>query len=169
MERTAADRDLADAAWRGITTLLAVQRQRMFAAAAAAGLTMPQAFAVLQLDPDDPPAMRELAGALQCDASLVTAIVDRLEELGLAERRVSAADRRVKELVLTGAGRDVQARLRGAWTEAPAAVRRLSDRDLRDLARVARRMTEGLAVDPSCNPFARFPPRAPRAGGPPGG
>ena len=51
--------------------------------------------------PDEPLPMSALAGALQCDNSNMTGIVDRLEAAGLAERRPGGADRRVKTVVLT--------------------------------------------------------------------
>ena len=40
--------------------------------------------------------MSALAGLLMCDNSNVTGIVDRLEALGLVERRPAEHDRRVK-------------------------------------------------------------------------
>ena len=49
--------------------------------------------------------MRDLAQAMNCDASYVTAVVDDLERAGYANRRTAPADRRVKTVVLTAAGR----------------------------------------------------------------
>ena len=49
--------------------------------------------------------MKELAEALRIDPSTVTRAVQRLEKLGLAERRQSAADGRVVEVQITTAGR----------------------------------------------------------------
>ncbi len=66
------------------------------------GLTPPLAIALHHLD--EPIAMGALAERLSCDASYVTGLADRLEELGLAERRVDPTDRRVKQLALTEAG-----------------------------------------------------------------
>jgi DNA-binding MarR family transcriptional regulator len=57
----------------------------------------------------EPLSMRELAERLYCDASNVTGIVDRLEERRLVERQMLPGDRRVKQLVLTDAGRALQA------------------------------------------------------------
>lgn len=48
--------------------------------------------------------MRVLADRLGCDPSNVTGLADRLEERGLVERRRSEHDRRVTELIRTGAG-----------------------------------------------------------------
>lgn len=65
------------------------------------GLTPLQARAVLWLE--EPAAMRNLADHLACDASNVTGLADRLENLGLVER-VPGPDRRVKLLQLTRHG-----------------------------------------------------------------
>jgi DNA-binding MarR family transcriptional regulator len=55
----------------------------------------------------EPLSMRELADHLVLDPSNLTALVDRLEELGFVERTADADDRRVKRLVLTTRGRVV--------------------------------------------------------------
>ena len=52
----------------------------------------------------EPLSMRELAERLYLDPSNLTALVDRLEELGLVERQADADDRRVKRLVITDKG-----------------------------------------------------------------
>jgi DNA-binding MarR family transcriptional regulator len=52
----------------------------------------------------DPLSMRELAERLYLDPSNLTALVDRLEDLGLVERQADADDRRVKRLVITEKG-----------------------------------------------------------------
>jgi len=72
------------------------------------GLTPLQARTVLWLA--EPSAMRGLAQHLECDASNVTGLADRLEELGVVER-VPGADRRVKLLRLTRRGATVRADL----------------------------------------------------------
>lgn len=83
-------------------------RQRFAECAAQFDLSFAQAMALRQLD--DPLPMGELAQRLCCDASNVTGIIDRLEERGLVERRVSPGDRRVKHLVLTDSGRALRRR-----------------------------------------------------------
>jgi DNA-binding MarR family transcriptional regulator len=52
----------------------------------------------------EPLSMRELAERLYLDPSNLTALVDRLEELGLVERKADTDDRRVKRLVITEKG-----------------------------------------------------------------
>ncbi|MFF3014376.1 MarR family winged helix-turn-helix transcriptional regulator [Streptomyces sp. NPDC057939] len=84
---------------------------RDFAAAAARhGLTSTQAKVLAQLE--GPVPMRGLAALLVCDASNVTGIVDRLEARDLVRREPSPADRRVKNVAATEAGRDVIRRVR---------------------------------------------------------
>ena len=75
---------------------------------AAVGLTPLQARTVLWLQ--EPSAMRSLARHLACDASNVTGLADRLEELGMVER-TPGDDRRVKLLRLTPRGVKLRADL----------------------------------------------------------
>ena len=53
----------------------------------------------------EPAPMRSLSDSMCCDPSNVTGVVDRLEERGLLTRSESPADRRVKVLQATPAGR----------------------------------------------------------------
>jgi DNA-binding MarR family transcriptional regulator len=72
------------------------------------GLTPLQARAILFLE--EPVAMRELAGHLDCDASNVTGLADRLETLDAIER-VPGGDRRIKLLRLTSRGKRLRTQL----------------------------------------------------------
>jgi len=74
-------------------------------AAAHADLSAAQAKALRHLAVTGPLAMRDLASRMRCDASNITGIIDRLEERGLVVRQATAADRRVKSLVVTADGR----------------------------------------------------------------
>jgi DNA-binding MarR family transcriptional regulator len=71
-------------------------------AAAAAGLTAPQAMILMLLT--EPMSMRQFAERMGCDASNVTGIVDRLEAKQLVVRSVDRADRRVKRIARTPEG-----------------------------------------------------------------
>jgi len=66
-------------------------------------LTPPQMGVLIALD--DGLSMSSLATMMQCDASNITWMTDRLEERHLVERHADANDRRVKRLVLTEEGR----------------------------------------------------------------
>ncbi|MGK5442897.1 MarR family winged helix-turn-helix transcriptional regulator [Micromonospora sp. URMC 105] len=81
------------------------------------GLTPAAARALHQLDPDRPLPARDLAEQLRCDRSNVTALVDKLEQAGLVERRVDPADRRQKTLLVTGAGRRMRERVDRVMTD----------------------------------------------------
>jgi DNA-binding MarR family transcriptional regulator len=75
------------------------------------GLTPNDSRALFSLDPEEGRTMGALAEDWECDASNATWIVDRLERLGLAERRTIASDRRVKLVVLTPKGARTKAEL----------------------------------------------------------
>jgi DNA-binding MarR family transcriptional regulator len=91
---------------------------------------------------DQPRTMSEIAIVLHCDNSNVTGIVDVLEEKGLATRRPSAADRRVKLIELTAEGRKVRARLTRAIAKPPAWVEGLSEADQRALVAILGRAVQ---------------------------
>jgi DNA-binding MarR family transcriptional regulator len=112
----------------------------------AEGLTPPQAMSLMSLRGDEPRRLGELAKTMHCDASYATALADRLEERGFVERRPSATDRRVKELVPTAAGRAAQARLKAAYTAPPPGMEDVPLDDQEALLRVAR--TLAARIDP---------------------
>lgn len=69
------------------------------------GLTVTQSWALVHLENPEGRSLSELANMLSCDKSNVTGIVDKLEEVGLAERkRGKAGDRRYTRVVLTEQG-----------------------------------------------------------------
>src|SRR3954453_22636440 len=84
----------ASEAWALMHELFHASRRGFLAVASEFDLSPPQVRALGVLDPDRPVPMSELAGALHCDNSNVTGIVDRLEDRGLVERRSAAHDRR---------------------------------------------------------------------------
>jgi DNA-binding MarR family transcriptional regulator len=104
----------------------------------------PPAFGALRLL-DEPRTMSEIAAVLHCDNSNVTGIVDGLEEKGLATRRSSTEDRRVKLIALTPEGRRVRARLTRAVEKPPAWVEGLSEADRRSLVEILGRAGEPTA------------------------
>ena len=102
------------------------------------GLTFAPLRALLVLPLYEALPMRQLATRLGCDNSYVTALVDALEERGLAIREQHPTDRRVKVIVLTGKGQEVAKRAQLADTAPPAAFSALSRAEmatLRDLLR----------------------------------
>ena len=92
------------------------------------GLTPNDARALSALDPHVGRTMRSLADDWECDASNATWIVDRLERLGLAERRPVPGDRRVRHVVLTAKGRTTKTELIDEYHAPPLDLLEL-DRD----------------------------------------
>jgi len=70
----------------------------------AQGLGIPAPFIKALHTLDCPMAMKELGKRMHCDPSFVTLVTDMLEKRGLARREPHAADRRVKNVVLTDDG-----------------------------------------------------------------
>jgi DNA-binding MarR family transcriptional regulator len=75
-------------------------------------LTITQFWALVHLDNEEGRSLSELANLLICDKSNVTSIVDKMEELDLAERkRGKAGDRRYTRVVLTPEGQQLRSML----------------------------------------------------------
>ena len=117
-------RDAAGDVWRLMArfTLGQVQRGSHFALLREQGLTPGHMKALAILDADEPRPMGAMAESLQCDASQVTWLVDRLEERGFVERRPLATDRRVKTVALTERGVEFRARVLEHLSEPPDAL-----------------------------------------------
>jgi DNA-binding MarR family transcriptional regulator len=119
--------------WSRMMTLFAAARDSMFEILFRHELTPPHGFALSMLH-EGPMRMRDMAERMTCDASYITAVVDRLEATGLAERRPSPTDRRVKEIALTARGEQVAAEVRRTMSEPPARIDRLAPAERRALA-----------------------------------
>ncbi|MFD0820148.1 MarR family winged helix-turn-helix transcriptional regulator [Micromonospora zhanjiangensis] len=103
---------LAGGVVRRLLHLAAAIRHHMDLELAELGLTPAVARALDELDPDQPLPARSLAARLNCDRSNITALVDKLEDAGLVERRPDPTDRRLKALVVTDVGRRIRAQVR---------------------------------------------------------
>lgn len=101
------------------------------------GLTPLQARAVLWLE--RPSAMRGLADHLTCDASNITGLADRLEELGVVER-IPGEDRRVKLLRLTRRGIALRADVVEHLARGSTVTARLTAAERRQLAALLDRL-----------------------------
>ena len=115
------------------------QRSRFMGIAQEFELAPQQVQALKALGQRGPIPMSELAGALQCDTSNVTGIVDRLEDRGLVARRAAADDRRVKLLDLTEHGAEVARELGRRLSQPPPGLAALSAADQRALRDILRR------------------------------
>lgn len=109
---------------------------RTEAVASEFGLTGAQARVLLQLS--EPVAMGKLAESLDCNASNVTGLVDRLHARGLVERQPTEADRRVKRLTLTASGEGVRAELEDRLFAGRPLLAQLSQAEQRTLRSLLR-------------------------------
>jgi DNA-binding MarR family transcriptional regulator len=134
--RADTDRHVSDL----LVELVGVMRQQFMAVAADLDLTPPQLGVLKHLD--EPIPMSHLAGEMHCDASNITWMTDRLEQRGLVERRPDPLDRRVKQLVLTEAGRRLRRQIdRRLGTKFPG-LDRLSADERQTLARLLSRLLD---------------------------
>ncbi len=74
------------------------------------GITWQQFHALYHIQADGTP-VNELAKELNCNASNMTGLIDRMEENGWVYRRHSEADRRVWLIMLTDEGNNLRNRL----------------------------------------------------------
>jgi MarR family transcriptional regulator, organic hydroperoxide resistance regulator len=102
-------------------------------------LAIPAPFIKVLHTMDCPMAMKELGKRMHCDPSFVTLLADMLEKRGLARREPGQADRRVKNLVLTGEGLTMRQRLEEEIS-ARMPWQRLSDDERAHLLALIRKM-----------------------------
>ncbi len=88
---------------------------------------------LVRLAKRDGVSMGEMARGIGCDPSYITALVDDLDQRGLARREPAPDDRRVKIIVLTAAGRTVAEEIDSVLSVPPAAFSALSQAELRQL------------------------------------
>lgn len=153
-EGMAGQRDDLGPVWARMMSLFKDRRDAMFGLLTQHGLTPPHAHAIHVLQ-HGPTRMRDLAEQMTCDASYITAIVDKLEERGLAERRPGATDRRVKEIALTPAGVALAAEVADVMTAAPAEFDRLTRAERATLAALLAKVVPDPVSDPMAFPARR--------------
>jgi MarR family transcriptional regulator, organic hydroperoxide resistance regulator len=88
---------------------------------------------LMRLGKSDGVYMGEMARGIGCDPSYITALVDDLDARGLARREPSPADRRVKIVVLTDAGRALADEIEATLSVPPTSFDSLSEAELRQL------------------------------------
>jgi len=106
------------------------------------GLTSGQFSLLTSLNQPEPPAMGSIAALLVMDRTTLTANLKPLQQRGFVEIVVDEADRRVRRLILTPAGRRVLQSALPVWVEVhgeidrlmPASDGRILRRGLRALA-----------------------------------
>ena len=132
--------DLARRVWRLLFDFLIRTSPRRTESLGRRGLTPNDSRALMALDAERGRTMRSLAEEWQCDASNATAIVDRLERFGLAERRTVPHDRRVRLVVLTPKGVQTRGELLEEFHAPPPELLRLDRASLEALRRALERL-----------------------------
>lgn len=112
-----------------------LQRGGHFEELKAMGLTPGHLKVLAALEPGTPRPMGVIADACNCDPSMATWLVDRLEERGLVERTMLATDRRVKTVGLTTLGLKTKERLFSRMYEPPDELLALNGATLESLRR----------------------------------
>jgi DNA-binding MarR family transcriptional regulator len=116
------ERPPSDELWPMLVELLLNARGWWIGLCADLELTAAQGHALRSLDPERPVPMSALADLLFCDASNVTGIVDKMEARGLIARQGADHDRRVKQLIVTEAGKKLRDELNARVLAPPRAV-----------------------------------------------
>jgi len=88
---------------------------------------------LMRLAKADGVSMGDMARGIGCDPSYITALVDDLDDRGLARREPAPYDRRVKIIVLTDAGRALASEIDAVVSVPPAAFSALGESELRQL------------------------------------
>lgn len=126
--------DLARDAWKQIANLFISHQDERERVASELGLSGTDLVTLFHLQPDGAVSQRDLAEHWACDPSWVTARIDRLEQLGLVERRPGRTDRRIKTVSLTPAGEKARAAGVEGFARPPALLLDLSTEELRSMA-----------------------------------
>ncbi len=100
---------------------------------------------LMRLASNDGVSMGEMARGLGVDPSYITALVDDLDERGLASREPNPVDRRVKIIVLTAAGRKLAEEIQAVLSVPPASFSALTKTELRTLRDL---LDKVIAADP---------------------
>jgi DNA-binding MarR family transcriptional regulator len=120
--------------WRHISQLFISYQDERERVASELGLNGTDLITLFHLQPDGAVAQRDLAEHWACDPSWITARIDRLEQLGLVERRPGVSDRRIKMVSLTNAGEKVREAGIEGFAKPPDVLLELTSQELRDVA-----------------------------------
>jgi MarR family transcriptional regulator, organic hydroperoxide resistance regulator len=148
------DRSPADRRRRDVTNALhslrrVVRALRLAAARTeeATGLSPAQLFVLQAVHAEPGSSLSEIAARTMTDRTSVAAVVARLAERGLVERRRAETDRRRVEIVPTPRARTTLGRAPHAPTHALLeAIKTLSDRDLHHLALGLTRLVRSMGL-----------------------
>jgi DNA-binding MarR family transcriptional regulator len=145
MSRALSKRALAAQVWGVMFDYLIQSAPHRTESLARRGLTPNDSRALFSLSVEEGRTMRSLSDAWRCDPSNTTWIVDRLETLGLAQRRLVPNDRRVKLVVLTRKGQQTRTELLKEFHEPPPELAALERSDLQTLLNLLAKLTPARA------------------------
>ena len=134
--------EIAEETWAAFSQVMTTFKHSFLDISRHLDLTPGELQALKALDPDHPQPMGALAGELRCDASNITWLADRLEARGLVERHTAPADRRVKTLALTEAGRAVRVQIAEHFRTPPPELLALPVHELRALRHLLHKCIE---------------------------
>ena len=121
------------------------QAEKMAALGAQTKLSPGVIKTLVRLSRTDGISMGEMARAIGCDPSYVTALVDDLAAHGLATREQDPVDRRVKIVVITEKGRSLAGEIHSVLSVPPVSFRALTRAELRQLGEL---LDKVVAADP---------------------
>jgi len=130
----------AAAAWRLMFDFLMKSSPQRLESLERRGLTPNDSRALFALTKEGKP-IGQLARELGCDPSNATWLLDRLEDSGLAERRASATDRRVKLVALTAKGVKAAAEIMEEYRRPPPQLTQLTAKELDELIAVLEKLS----------------------------
>jgi DNA-binding MarR family transcriptional regulator len=147
---TDAARVIAADVWRQMAefTWSRMQRGQAFHALKTLGLTPGHLKVLAVLEPDEALPMGSLAEMLECDPSMATWLIDRLEDRKLVDRRMLTTDRRVKVVTLTRRGVRLKTKVLAQVFEPPPELLSL------DLARLKALRTALSVLPKTERPFS---------------
>ena len=114
-------------------------------------LTYPQYVALLALWQQDNISLGKLGQATLFDSGTLTPLVKKLEQKQLLQRLPSAHDERVKQVVLTPAGKALQQEISGVMQALRCQVA-MEDEQLIQLRQLARQLQQQVSAAASCSP-----------------
>lgn len=121
--------------WQAMSALV-LDHDRKQEVVDALGMSFFRVKALRRIAAFGPLPMTELVTVLGTDRAYVTLVVDDLEERGYVVRTTNPDDRRAKIVTITADGRKAARRAETILKRPPAALRDLSDADLRELSRL---------------------------------
>lgn len=130
---------------RAFMRTIHLHRQSMLKLLAAKGAHPGQAIYLRMLARNDGISQRDLAEKLMLAAPTVTSTLQRMERLGMVERRPDPDDQRVTRVHLTAEGRRLEAELHEVFSEyLVRTIDSMPDADRRELARLLGTMADRL-------------------------